>query len=69
MNLKGKIFNTLVREKGVGRGDEPITTLANSLHNNAGGRYANSYMPSTVVVSTFNRSIYLDSKRYSLWDF
>lgn len=68
-NLKGKIFNTMVREKGIGRGDEPLTTIANAIFNNAGGRYANTYNPSTITVSTQNRSIYLDTKAYTIWDF
>lgn len=68
-NLKGKIFNTFVREKGIGRGDEPLTTLANAMFQNAGGRYGNTYNPSTVVMSTYNRSIYLDTNVYSIWDF
>jgi alpha-glucosidase len=68
-NLKGRIFNTFVREKGIARGDEPLTTLANALFANAGGRYANTYNPSTVAMSTYNRAIYLDTTAYTIWDF
>lgn len=62
------MVSTLVREKGVGRGDEPLTTLANLFHDGAGGKSTNSYAPSPIALTSHNRSIYLETKSYTIWD-
>jgi alpha-glucosidase len=55
-----------VREKGVGRGEQPLTLLANALHG-AGGSYFTSYAPSPIWFSSKKTAYVLNSQHYMAW--
>ncbi|WP_198170713.1 alpha-glucosidase [Deinococcus arboris] len=45
LNLRGRRLPVLVSEQGVGRGQQPLTWLANLTNNGAGGAWHSSYAP------------------------
>ena len=55
-----------MREKGVGRTDQPETTLINILYG-IGGTYFPSYCPSPIWISTQKIGYLLDSYAYAAW--
>ncbi|OZJ06952.1 hypothetical protein BZG36_00133 [Bifiguratus adelaidae] len=69
--LKGRRVPILVREQGVGRGDQPITTLLNTSRvfgTFAGGDYYTTYAPIPHYVTTDNKSFMLENTEYSVFD-
>lgn len=57
-NLVGSTFGVLVQEQGIGRGEQPITTLAD-LTNWAGGNAGTTYAAWPTFVTSGNRSVAL----------
>ena len=55
-----------VREKGVGRTEQPETTLLNLFYG-AGGSYYGSYSPAPIWISSQKIGYLLDSYAYAAW--
>jgi sulfoquinovosidase len=66
-NLKGKKLFLFSEEQGIGRGDQPITFLAN-LTNGAGGNEFTSYAPIPHYITTLNRSAFFENSSYGSFD-
>jgi len=66
-NLKGKKLFTFTEEQGIGRGDQPITFLAD-VTNGAGGDEFTSYAPIPHYITTENRSVFYDNTSYGEFD-
>jgi len=66
-NLKGKKLFIFSEEQGIGRGDQPITFLAD-LTNGAGGGEFTSYAPIPHYITTLNRSAFFENTSYSTFD-
>ncbi|OAE26529.1 hypothetical protein AXG93_1406s1210 [Marchantia polymorpha subsp. ruderalis] len=67
-NLKGKRVPILVQEQGLGRGDQPITALANMVSNRSGGAWHTTYAPVPYYITSQMRSLYLEGFEYSVFD-
>jgi sulfoquinovosidase len=59
-------FSTYVREKGVGRTEQPLTFLANMQHG-AGGSYYTTYAPMPIWFSSRKVSYILNDYSYMAW--
>lgn len=68
LNVKGRVVPVLTREQGVGRGLQPLTKLLNSLYHGAGGAWNTTYSPSPHYITSTNRSLFLTSPEYSVFD-
>jgi hypothetical protein len=55
-----------VREKGVGRTEQPETTLLNYFYG-AGGSYYNSYSPAPIWITSLKFGYLIDSYAYAAW--
>ncbi len=66
-NLKGKKLFLFTEEQGIGRGDQPITFLAD-VTNGAGGNDFTSYAPIPHYITSENRSAFFDNTSYSKFD-
>ncbi|KAJ3172829.1 hypothetical protein HK101_011093 [Irineochytrium annulatum] len=68
-DLKGHKVPIMVREDGVGRGLEPVTTVTNTIFGpNAGGDAVSAYKPVPHLMTTRLRSIFLEVDDYSMFD-
>lgn len=66
-NLKGKKLFIFTEEQGIGRGDQPITFLAD-ITNGAGGNDFTSYSAIPHYITTLNRSVFFENTSYSKFD-
>ena len=66
-NLKGKKLFLFTEEQGIGRGDQPITFLAD-ITNGAGGNDFTSYAPIPHYITSENRSAFFENSSYSKFD-
>lgn len=66
-DLKGHRVPIWVSEQGIGRGQQPITTLVN-LAARAGGSPYTTYAAVPHYISSRLRSIFLDNSQYSIFD-
>ncbi|KAL3695387.1 hypothetical protein R1sor_009463 [Riccia sorocarpa] len=67
-DMKGKRVPILVQEQGLGRGDQPITALANMVSNRSGGSWHTTYAPVPYYITSQMRSLYLEGYEYSVFD-
>ncbi|CAK1356827.1 unnamed protein product [Cercospora beticola] len=70
-SLKNQSIPVITREQGVGRGDEPITSLENANNSIAGGSFYTTYTSVPSYISTDGKVFYLSEKStgYSNFDF
>ncbi|PKL17160.1 MAG: alpha-glucosidase [Spirochaetae bacterium HGW-Spirochaetae-5] len=66
-NLKGKKLFIFTEEQGIGRGDQPITFLAD-ITNGAGGNEFTSYSSIPHYITSLNRSVFFENTSYSKFD-
>ena len=66
-NLKGRRVPILVREQGLGRGDEPITFFTDMIAG-AGGDAFTSYIAVPHYITSAMRSLCLENTEYSIFD-
>ncbi len=66
-NFKGKKLFVFTEEQGIGRGDQPITFLAN-ITAGAGGNEFTSYAPIPHYITSLNRSVFFENTSYSKFD-
>jgi alpha-glucosidase len=66
-DMKGKRFAIFSTEKGVGRGEQPLT-LAMDLIAGAGGTWYTSYAGVPYYITSRMHSIFLDNYEYSVFD-
>jgi len=66
-NLKGKKLFLFTEEQGIGRGDQPITFLAD-ITNGAGGNEFTSYAPIPHYITSENKSVFFENTSYSKFD-
>ena len=69
LNLSGYHYTTLSQEQGHGRGLQPLTWLSNQFGHGAGGDRTTSYNYVPHIISSFNRSLWLNSIPHSHFDF
>ncbi len=67
VNMRGHRVPVWVEEQGVGRGDQPLTGLANSQM--SGGNQFTTYAPVPFYISSFKRSFQLHNTARSVFDF
>lgn len=70
-SLKNQSVPIITREQGVGRGDEPITSIENANGSIAGGDFFTAYTAIASYISTDNNLFYLSEKStgYANFDF
>ena len=68
LDLRGRKLPIWVQEKGIGRGKDLITKLAN-LHSKSGGSWDNTYFPQPTFVTSSGLSCHIDSSAYQELDF
>ncbi len=66
-NMKGKKLFIFTEEQGIGRGDRPITFLAN-ITAGAGGNEFTTYAPIPHYITSQNRSVFFENTSYSKFD-
>lgn len=70
-DLAGREVPIVVREQGVGRGEQPITWLANTFRSGAGGSWDWTYAAMPFYVTSELRGLFLDgppARAYSVFD-
>ena len=67
-NMKGHRLPVFLREKGVGRGLEPITAFMDIFGHGAGGSWHTTYTQVPFYVSSAMRSFVLESPEYVVFD-
>ncbi|KAL2619917.1 hypothetical protein R1flu_000122 [Riccia fluitans] len=67
-DMKGRRIPIFVQEQGIGRGDQPITALANMASNRSGGSWHTTYAPVPYYMTSQMRSLYLEGYEYSVFD-
>lgn len=70
-DLTGRTIPVVVREQGVGRGEEPITALADTFRGGAGGAWDWTYAAMPFYVTSALRGLFLDgrtSRAYAVFD-
>lgn len=68
VDLKGHVVPILSEEGGLGRGRQPITFLANLIAEGIGGTEYTSYASIPHYLTSLNRSLFLESSEYSVFD-
>ena len=66
-NVKGEKLFIFSEEQGIGRGDQPLTFLAD-ITNGAGGNEFTSYAPIPHYITTKDRSVFYENTSYSEFD-
>ncbi len=66
-NLKGRRVPIFVMEQGIGRGEQPLTFLAN-LVAGAGGAWHTSYAVAPHYITSAMRSLFLETHEYAVFD-
>lgn len=69
VNFQGLRVPVWSEEQGIGRGAEPLTTLAESVSPGAGGDAFSTYAPVPYFVTTEGQALALDTTTYSVFDF
>lgn len=69
LNLKGRRIPILAQEGGVGRGHLPITPAVNAVSEGSGGSEESTYYAAPHVLSSHNRSFFLENTEYAVFDF
>jgi len=67
-NFKGQKVPIITSEAGVGRGEEPLTTLLN-LYGHKGGNHFTTYSPSYSHITSKNRSFIFNTTAIGHLDF
>ncbi|CAM6097225.1 unnamed protein product [Calypogeia fissa] len=67
-NMKGRKVPIFVQEQGIGRGDQPVTALANLISNRSGGDWHTTYAPTPYYMTSAMRSLYLEGYEFALFD-
>lgn len=67
-DMKGKKVPIWVSEQGVGRGEQPLTFLADLTNGGAGGNAFTSYAPMPFYMTSKMRALYLENSAYSAFD-
>eukprot|EP00897_Mesotaenium_endlicherianum_P006146 jgi/Mesen1/555/ME000105S10728 len=67
-DVKGLRVPVLVQEQGIGRGDQPITFLANVASHMGGGDWHTTYAPVPQYITSEMRCAYLESHEFSVFD-
>jgi alpha-glucosidase (family GH31 glycosyl hydrolase) len=68
-NLKGKRLPVLSEEQGIGRGQEPISTIMENLEAGTSGHWYSSYAPVPHYITNTAKSLFLENYEYSIFDF
>ncbi|HRI70810.1 MAG TPA: alpha-glucosidase [Polyangium sp.] len=68
LDLRGRKMPIWVQEKGVGRGNDLITKLAN-WHSKSGGSWKNTHFPQPTFISSGGLSCHIESPAYQEFDF
>ena len=68
-DMKGKKIPIWVSEQGVGRGEQPLTFLADLTNGGAGGNALTSYAPMPFYITNQSQGIFVSSRNYSQFDF
>ncbi|XP_077226492.1 uncharacterized protein LOC143859726 isoform X2 [Tasmannia lanceolata] len=68
MEFKGRRVPIFVQEQGIGRGDQPVTLVANLVSYRSGGDQSTTYAPSPFYMTSKMRSLYLEGYSYSVFD-
>jgi len=68
-NLKGKRLPIIAQEQGIGRGQEPISTIMNNVEKGTSGDWHTSYAPVPHYITNKHRSLFLKNYEYSIFDF
>jgi len=67
-NMDGRRLPIIVQEQGIGRGDQPLTFLAD-VTNQAGGTWFHTYAPIPHFISSEMRSMFSENKEYQVFHF
>ncbi len=68
-NVKGKRLPILSEEQGIGRGQEPISTIMENIEKGSSGHWYSSYAPAPHYITNRSRSLFLENYEYSIFDF
>lgn len=68
VNMKGHSLPVFLREKGVGRGLEPITAFMDGFNRFSGGSWDTTYTHVPFYVTSAMRSFVLESPEYAIFD-
>lgn len=68
LDLKGRRLPVIVREQGIGRGVQPVSTLLNAAGGGAAGDWSTTYAPVPQYVTTRLRSLFLEDAAPSFFD-
>ncbi len=68
LDMRGRVVPVWVREQGIGRGVEPLSSTLTSLFPGAGGDWHTTYAPVPYTLSSAGRAFALDDSRYSIFD-
>jgi sulfoquinovosidase len=69
LDMRGRAVPIWVREQGIGRGAEPVTSTVDALYRGSGGDWHTSYAPLPYWLSSDGRALALDDDRYAVFDF
>lgn len=69
LDMRGRAVPIWVREQGIGRGLEPVTSTVDALYRGSGGDWHTSYAPLPYWISSEGRALALDDDRYAVFDF
>jgi alpha-glucosidase (family GH31 glycosyl hydrolase) len=67
-NMKGRRLPVISQEQGIGRGEEPLTTVINQLNPGSSGDWHTSYAPVPHYITNTKRSLFLENYEYSVFD-
>ncbi|CAM9105451.1 unnamed protein product, partial [Ectocarpus fasciculatus] len=60
-DMSGRRIPILVSEQGVGRGEEPVTSLENAKTEGVGGHWYTTYCPKALYLTSYNRSVLFEN--------
>ena len=69
LEMSGRAVPIWVREQGIGRGQEPVTSLVDAFYRGSGGDWHTSYAPLPFTLTSAGRALSLDGSRYAVFDF
>lgn len=68
LDIKGRRLPIWAQEQGLGRGAEPLTTLANSFLGGVGGNWSTTYTGVPQFVTNQGRGFFLENSEYIVFD-
>ena len=68
LDLRGRVIPVLAREQGIGRGEPSISSVMNQLSPGSAGDEATTYAPAPHVLTSANRSLFLEDTEPSVFD-